>query len=33
MARPDPYNARTTLEVGGESYGIYALDPTYTNLQ
>ncbi|TNE86352.1 MAG: aconitate hydratase AcnA [Deltaproteobacteria bacterium] len=26
MARPDPYNARTHLDVGGESYGIYALD-------
>ncbi|MCO4746073.1 MAG: aconitate hydratase AcnA [Proteobacteria bacterium] len=26
MARPDPYNARTTLDIGGESYGIYALD-------
>ena len=26
MARKDPFNARTTLEVGGERYAIYALD-------
>ena len=26
MARPDPFNARTTLEVGGQSHTWYRLD-------